>query len=268
MLAVEVRQRLLDRRVRPRGDRGIGRGRGGGHRGAPRRRRAVQGRAWPRAPTCSTRRSRCCRRSSIARGWRPRSGSARRDSCARWAASDGRAPPSRFAVEHLSRRFGAFVAVDDVSFDVARGEVFGFLGSNGAGKSTTIRMLCGLLTPTSGRATGRRHRRRPRSRRRQAAHRVHVAAVLAVRAADGRPEHPVLRRAVRACGRAAQRARRFALEMAGLRGPRERAGPQSGRRLAAAARARLRDSPRAADRVSRRADRRRRSRCRGAISGG
>ncbi len=56
-------------------------------------------------------------------------------------------------VEHLTRRFGAFVAVDDMSFDVQRGEVFGFLGSNGAGKSTTIRMLCGLLTPTSGRAS-------------------------------------------------------------------------------------------------------------------
>jgi ABC-2 type transport system ATP-binding protein len=55
-------------------------------------------------------------------------------------------------VDRLTRRFGAFVAVDDVSFDVRRGEVFGFLGSNGAGKSTTIRMLCGLLSPTSGRA--------------------------------------------------------------------------------------------------------------------
>src|SRR5262245_19368828 len=55
-------------------------------------------------------------------------------------------------VEHLSRRFGRFVAVDALSFDVRRGEVFGFLGANGAGKSTTIRMLCGLLTPTSGRA--------------------------------------------------------------------------------------------------------------------
>jgi len=55
-------------------------------------------------------------------------------------------------VDRLSRDFGAFRAVDDVSFDVARGEVFGFLGSNGAGKSTTIRMLCGLLKPTSGRA--------------------------------------------------------------------------------------------------------------------
>lgn len=55
-------------------------------------------------------------------------------------------------VDRLSRNFGAFRAVDDVSFDVARGEVFGFLGSNGAGKSTTIRMLCGLLAPTSGQA--------------------------------------------------------------------------------------------------------------------
>ena len=56
------------------------------------------------------------------------------------------------SVRALSRRFGAFTAVDDVSFDVAEGEIFGFLGSNGAGKSTTIRMLCGLLRPTSGTA--------------------------------------------------------------------------------------------------------------------
>ncbi len=55
-------------------------------------------------------------------------------------------------VSHLSRTFGRFRAVDDLTFDVRRGEVFGFLGSNGAGKSTTIRMLCGLLAPTSGRA--------------------------------------------------------------------------------------------------------------------
>ena len=56
-------------------------------------------------------------------------------------------------VRHLVRRFGQFLAVNDVSFDVRRGEIFGFLGSNGAGKSTTIRMLCGLLKPTSGSAT-------------------------------------------------------------------------------------------------------------------
>ncbi|HWQ52116.1 MAG TPA: ABC transporter ATP-binding protein [Bryobacteraceae bacterium] len=56
-------------------------------------------------------------------------------------------------VERLVKRFGAFTAVDDVSFQVAKGEIFGFLGPNGAGKSTTIRMLCGLLGPTSGRAS-------------------------------------------------------------------------------------------------------------------
>src|SRR5262249_61832695 len=50
------------------------------------------------------------------------------------------------------RRFGAFTAVDHVSFRVERGEVFGFLGSNGSGKSTTIRMLCGLLAPSEGNA--------------------------------------------------------------------------------------------------------------------
>jgi ABC-2 type transport system ATP-binding protein len=55
-------------------------------------------------------------------------------------------------VRGLTRRFGAFVAVDDLSFDVKQGEIFGFLGANGAGKSTTIRMLCGLLKPTSGTA--------------------------------------------------------------------------------------------------------------------
>lgn len=53
---------------------------------------------------------------------------------------------------NLTRRFGSFVAVDDVTLEVRAGEIYGFLGSNGAGKSTTIRMLCGLLTPTSGRA--------------------------------------------------------------------------------------------------------------------
>ena len=60
--------------------------------------------------------------------------------------------PNAIEVRQLTRRFGQFVAVDNVSFDVRRGEIFGFLGSNGAGKSTTIRMLCGLLRPTSGTA--------------------------------------------------------------------------------------------------------------------
>jgi ABC-2 type transport system ATP-binding protein len=56
-------------------------------------------------------------------------------------------------VTGLTRRFGAFTAVDGITFDVHGGEVFGFLGANGAGKTTAIRMLTGLLAPTSGRAT-------------------------------------------------------------------------------------------------------------------
>lgn len=55
--------------------------------------------------------------------------------------------------EMLTKRFGAFTAVDAISFDVQRGEIFGFLGANGAGKTTAMKMLCGLLIPTSGSAT-------------------------------------------------------------------------------------------------------------------
>lgn len=54
------------------------------------------------------------------------------------------------SVENLTRTFGNFTAVDNISFEVNRGEIFGLLGPNGAGKSTTIKMLCGILTPTSG----------------------------------------------------------------------------------------------------------------------
>ena len=60
---------------------------------------------------------------------------------------------SAIVVDQLSKRFGNFTAVDRLSFTVKRGEIFGFLGANGAGKSTTIRMLCGLLQPTSGTAS-------------------------------------------------------------------------------------------------------------------
>lgn len=55
-------------------------------------------------------------------------------------------------VDNLRKTFGKFVAVDDVTFNVKQGEIFGFLGANGAGKSTTIRMLCALLEPSGGRA--------------------------------------------------------------------------------------------------------------------
>jgi ABC-2 type transport system ATP-binding protein len=59
---------------------------------------------------------------------------------------------SAILVRDLTRKFGAFTAVDGISFAVERGEIFGFLGANGAGKSTAIRMMCGLLKPTSGTA--------------------------------------------------------------------------------------------------------------------
>jgi ABC-2 type transport system ATP-binding protein len=52
----------------------------------------------------------------------------------------------------LTKRFGAFIAVDKLNLDIARGEIVGFIGPNGAGKSTTIRMLCGLLRPNGGQA--------------------------------------------------------------------------------------------------------------------
>lgn len=60
--------------------------------------------------------------------------------------------PPAMEAHHLTKRFGDFVAVDDVSFTIAQGEIFGFLGSNGCGKSTTMKMLTGLLQATSGTA--------------------------------------------------------------------------------------------------------------------
>lgn len=54
------------------------------------------------------------------------------------------------SVRDLTKRFGSFTAVDHISFDVAKGEIFGFLGANGAGKTTAMRMLCGLSTPSAG----------------------------------------------------------------------------------------------------------------------
>lgn len=57
------------------------------------------------------------------------------------------------SVKGLTKMFGSFTAVDHISFDVKRGEIFGFLGANGAGKTTAMRMLCGLSLPTSGDGT-------------------------------------------------------------------------------------------------------------------
>lgn len=57
------------------------------------------------------------------------------------------------SVKDLTKRFGSFTAVDHISFNVGRGEIFGFLGANGAGKTTAMRMLCGLSRPTAGTGT-------------------------------------------------------------------------------------------------------------------
>lgn len=68
-------------------------------------------------------------------------------------ASIGASTAQALSVDHLSKRFGDRIAFDDVSFEVGRGEVFGFLGPNGAGKTTTVRTLGTLIAPTSGSAT-------------------------------------------------------------------------------------------------------------------
>ena len=57
------------------------------------------------------------------------------------------------SVRGLTKKFGSFTAVDNISFDVRKGEIFGFLGANGAGKTTAMRILCGLSRPTAGEGT-------------------------------------------------------------------------------------------------------------------
>ena len=106
---------------------------------------------------------------------------------------------------------------------------------------------------------GGRRRRRTRSRGGEAAHRLHVAEVLALRSADRGPEHPLLRRRVRPGGRALRAAPGLRARDGGPGRAREDPDQGTGRRMAPAPGAGLRDPPRAADRVSRRADRRRRS---------
>ena len=65
--------------------------------------------------------------------------------------ADSRKPIAILA-ENITKKFGDFTAVDHISFEVSEGEIFGFLGANGAGKTTAMRMFCGLSIPTSGEA--------------------------------------------------------------------------------------------------------------------
>ena len=117
-------------------------------------------------------------------------------------------------VHGLTKRFGDKHVVDDLSLQVERGEIFGFLGPNGSGKTTTIRMLCGLLTPDAGSGTCLGYDIRREAERDQAPGRLHDAAVLVLRRPDD-PREPRLHRAhVRDADRRA--ARRHALERLGL----------------------------------------------------
>ena len=159
---------------------------------------------------------------------------------------------SHAALRRVRRRRSA-------SFDVRRGEIFGFLGSNGAGKSTTIRMLCGLLKPTSGTAHvgGIDVGRDPEGVKRRIGYMSQRFSLYEQLTVDQNIRffggiYGLERRAPRSAARVRARDGRPRAAASSTRA----VGP--GRRLAAAARARLRDSPRAADRVSRRADRRRR----------
>ena len=148
-------------------------------------------------------------------------------------------------VEGLTRRFGDFVAVDGVSFEIGRGEVFGLLGANGAGKTTIIRMLCCDLSPERGACTRARVRHARAARADPRTRRLHVAAVLALRRPDRRGE-PAASIAPSTVARAAARSIR-SCEQVGLT-PRAAA---DARRCAAdrdppTRRARGRDRPRSA----------------------
>ena len=89
-------------------------------------------------------------------------------------------------IHDVIKKYGAFAAVDGISFDVARGEVFGFLGPNGSGKTTTIRMLTRVGRADRGDDLGSGQRCGAASGQDPDADRVHVTEVLAVRGHDGR----------------------------------------------------------------------------------
>ena len=146
-------------------------------------------------------------------------------------------------VEHLVKRFGAFTSVDDLSLTVGQGEVFGLLGSNGAGKSTTIRMLCGLLTPTAGtaRVLGIDVAKDPEEVKRRIGYmtqRFSLYADLSVRA-----EPALLRKRLRAEGRALRGAPGVGRGDGGARGQGAAPHRRVAGRLEAAPRPGLRGTP-------------------------
>ena len=121
----------------------------------------------------------------------------------------GSAASAEIAIEAdgLTKRFGNFVAVDHVSFRIERGEIFGFLGSNGCGKSTTMKMLTGLLPPTEGRPRCSASRSMPNDIADAPPRRLHVAGLLALFRAVGAAEPGAARPAVRCARRPTSRQR-------------------------------------------------------------
>ncbi len=107
------------------------------------------------------------------------------------------APDIAIDVEGLTKSFGGRVVVRDLSMQVKRGSIYGFLGPNGSGKTTTIRMLCGLLTPDSGEGTCLGYDIRTRGRQDQAPGRLHDAALQPVSGPLGAREPRVRRAALR-----------------------------------------------------------------------
>ncbi len=169
--------------------------------------------------------------------------------------------PSRPAIEvfGLAKRFGAAAAVEGLTFSCARGEVFGFVGPDGAGKTTIMRLLAAVMSPDEGSIVIEGVDAVADAEARPLARELYAAAVRPLRRPDGRREHRVLRRPLRHSSQGARRARR-----APSRRLRHDAVPQAPggpalRRDEAEARPHLLAHPHAERAAARRANRRRRS---------
>ena len=165
----------------------------------------------------------------------------------------------KIVADRLTKRFGAFIAVNEVSFEARRGEIIGFLGPNGAGKSTTIRILTGLLRPSGGRAevAGFDVARFPERVREHIGYMSQkfslygdLSVIENLRFFGG---------VYGVTGARLDERLKFAIEMAGLQGRAEARGLRPLGRLEAASRAWLRGAARTGDPVPRRADLGRRS---------